>query len=158
MHNVGGGPVMNMKLLNGASMTGLLTLITTGAGVAGTIVTPDTGAKLAIAGLVATCGMLAMLKGYNDCRDVAYTKGALQALLATLPGSAALQSELTKAVKHVAIRRGYMLHQVRILPNGEFCILHLVAGTRPVSRRRIPYPDVSTWSERLHQVRPVRGN
>jgi hypothetical protein len=69
---------MDRRLLHGASITGALTLATTSAGGAGTIVTPGARVKRAIAGLVAICGMLAMLEGYRDSRDVAYSKGALE--------------------------------------------------------------------------------
>ena len=64
---------MDCRLLHGASISGALALVTISAGVAGTIVTPGARVKLAIAGLVAICGMLATLERLRVTKYVTLT-------------------------------------------------------------------------------------
>jgi hypothetical protein len=94
---------MNLKLLNDASTTTLLTLITAGVGIAGTIAHASDEVRLATGVSVATCGVLATLKAYHNARNVAHTRGALQSLLAVVPCPIVLYNEIESA--HLGGRR-----------------------------------------------------
>jgi hypothetical protein len=114
-------------------MAGLLTLITTGAGVAGTIITASTEVRLVIAGLAATSGLLATLQAYNDGCDVKYMKAALQGLLASLPGPDLLRTKTMRAVRRLAERQGYVLCRSRSEPNGDTLYLMVRRGSADIS-------------------------